>query len=177
MPCFRILAASLWEGRIRIGRDCVLESVILFEKTDSGQVSIGDRVHIGGNSKIISIDKIEIEDDVTIAWDCTLYDHNSHPLDWEDRSMDTLREVQDHKTTGDFIRNKDWSHVRHAPIRICRRAWLGFGVTVLKGVTIGEGAVVGAQSVVTRDIPPYCVAAGNPAKVVRRLPNGNGSTT
>jgi galactoside O-acetyltransferase len=47
--------------------------------------------------------------------------------------------------------------------------WIGFNVSVLKGVTIEEGAVIGACSVVTRDIPPYALAVGNPARVIRTL--------
>ncbi len=45
--------------------------------------------------------------------------------------------------------------------------WIGYGATILSGVTVGSGAVVGAGAVVARDIPPYAVAAGNPARVVR----------
>ena len=56
-----------------------------------------------------------------------------------------------------------------APVRICSGAYLGANVVVLKGVTIGECAVVGAGSVVCRDIPPYSVAVGVPARVIRRL--------
>ena len=57
-----------------------------------------------------------------------------------------------------------------APIRICDYAWLGFDVVVLKGVTIGEGAIVGARAVVTKDVPPWTIAAGNPARVVKQIP-------
>ena len=53
------------------------------------------------------------------------------------------------------------------PIRIARNVWIGFGACVLPGVRIGEGAVVGARSVVTGDVPPGAVVAGNPARVVR----------
>jgi serine acetyltransferase len=60
--------------------------------------------------------------------------------------------------------------VAMAPIRIGRRAFIGARCIILKGVTVGEGAVVGAGSVVTRDIPPHVVASGNPAKVVTQLP-------
>jgi acetyltransferase-like isoleucine patch superfamily enzyme len=55
------------------------------------------------------------------------------------------------------------------PVRIGRAAWIGFDSCVLPGVTIGEGAIVGARSVVTDDVAPYTVVAGNPARVVRRL--------
>lgn len=50
--------------------------------------------------------------------------------------------------------------------------WIGYGATILSGVRIGKGAVIGAKSVVTKDIPPYAIAVGNPAKVVRmRIPS------
>jgi galactoside O-acetyltransferase len=71
-----------------------------------------------------------------------------------------------------MVANKDWSKVATAPIRICDSAWLGFDVVVLKGVTIGEGAIVGARSVVTKDVPPWTIAAGNPARVVKEIPLG-----
>ena len=56
-----------------------------------------------------------------------------------------------------------------APIRIADKAWLGMNVTVLKGVTIGEGAVVAAGSIVTKDVPPWTLVAGNPARVIKEL--------
>ena len=52
------------------------------------------------------------------------------------------------------------------PLRICKNAWIGNGSVILKGVTIGEGAIIGVNSVVATDIPPYSVAMGNPARVV-----------
>jgi acetyltransferase-like isoleucine patch superfamily enzyme len=55
------------------------------------------------------------------------------------------------------------------PTRLEDRVWLGANVVVLKGVTIGTGSVIGAGSVVTRDVPPGCVAVGNPARVIRTL--------
>ena len=57
---------------------------------------------------------------------------------------------------------------RRSPIRVERNVWLGFDVCVLPGVTIGEGSVIGARSVVTSDIPPFTLAAGNPAQPIRR---------
>nr|WP_262335949.1 DapH/DapD/GlmU-related protein [Limosilactobacillus fermentum] len=54
-------------------------------------------------------------------------------------------------------------------IHIEKGAWLGARVSVLPGVTIGQGAIVGTNSVVTKDIPPYTIAVGNPARVIRQL--------
>jgi UDP-2-acetamido-3-amino-2,3-dideoxy-glucuronate N-acetyltransferase len=64
---------------------------------------------------------------------------------------------------------KDWQVI---PTRVCRRASVGSGATILCGVTIGEGAIVGAGSVVTRDVPPRTIVAGNPARVLRPVPEG-----
>lgn len=61
---------------------------------------------------------------------------------------------------------EDWTCV---PTRVCRRASIGSGATILCGITIGEGALVGAGSVVTRDVAPYSVVAGNPARFLRNL--------
>lgn len=153
---------------ITIGKDSLLDCDFFIEN-GNGRISVGDRVHIGGNTKIISIQNIEIGNDVTIAWDCTLYDHNSHSVFWNERSNDTLQELEDLNSSGDFLKNKNWDVVKSDRISIKDKVWLGFNVTVLKGVTIGEGAVVGAGSVVTHDIPPYTVVAGNPARIIRKI--------
>jgi acetyltransferase-like isoleucine patch superfamily enzyme len=54
-------------------------------------------------------------------------------------------------------------------VKICDRVWIGFGVTILKGIIVGEGAILAAGTVVTRDVPPYCIVGGNPARVIREL--------
>ncbi|MCF2661720.1 hypothetical protein I6E42_06300 [Pseudoflavonifractor phocaeensis] len=61
----------------------------------------------------------------------------------------------------------DYSRIASAPIVIKDRAWLGFNAIILKGVTIGDGAVVGAGSVVTKDVPDYAVVGGNPDKILK----------
>ena len=58
------------------------------------------------------------------------------------------------------------------PVNIGDYAWIGMNCLILKGVTIGEGAIIGAGSVVTRDVPPFCLAAGSPARVLRCLKPG-----
>jgi galactoside O-acetyltransferase len=67
---------------------------------------------------------------------------------------------------------KDWTHVRIAPITIGDKSWIGMGATILKGVNIGEGAVVAAKSVVTRDGGPWTIVGGNPATFIRRVVPG-----
>ena len=60
--------------------------------------------------------------------------------------------------------------VHSSPVIIENDAWIGFNATILKGVKIGEGAIIGAASVVTKDVAPYTIVAGNPAKLIREIP-------
>ncbi len=62
------------------------------------------------------------------------------------------------------IQEQGW---KAAPVSVARNCWIGMGVCILPGVEVGEGCVIGAGSVVTRDIEPFSVAVGNPAKVVK----------
>lgn len=150
-----------------VGDESVIGGTFVFE-TEEGYIQVGNRVHIGA-STFISRSKIIVEDDVTIAWGCTIYDHNSHSIYWEKRKNDTKQEYNDLLNGLNSIENKDWSHVKTKEIKICKKAWIGFGVTILKGVTIGEGAVVGAGSVVTKDVPAFTIVAGNPARIIKRI--------
>lgn len=153
---------------VEVGDKCIINGQFIFE-TDTGRVKIGNNVHMGG-TMFICKSAITIGNDVTMAWDIVLYDHDSHSINWESRSNDNNQCYNDFLNEGgNKIINKDWTNVNTRPIAIQDKVWIGFGVTVLKGVTIGEGAVVGAKSVVTRDVPPWTVVAGNPAKVVKYI--------
>lgn len=151
---------------VHIGHGSIVNCKIIFEERP-GFVSIGNRSYIGG-ATIISRNSVEIGDDVIIAWDCMIYDHNSHSLYWEERKED-IQNTYKGMLEGNPLLNKKWEVVRSAPIKICNKVWIGFGVTILKGVTIGEGAVIGARSVVTKDIPPWTVWGGNPARKIKNL--------
>jgi acetyltransferase-like isoleucine patch superfamily enzyme len=111
------------------------------------RLEIGDGTFVNYGCSIAATGHIRIGNRCSIGTHVTLMDNDFHHVDPEQR--DALPAPQ--------------------PITIGDRVWLGTRVVVLRGVTIGDGSVVGAGSVVTRDIPPYCVAAGVPARVIRRL--------
>jgi acetyltransferase-like isoleucine patch superfamily enzyme len=95
-------------------------------------------------------------------------DTNAHALDPAQRRGDTadwLRSARD----GKLGAYKNWENVKSAPITIEDDTWVGFGAVILKGVTVGRGSVVGARAVVTRDVPPFTIVAGNPARLVREV--------
>lgn len=153
---------------VRVGSDSMINCQFIFE-SDQGSIEIGSRSFINGGTRLISRSKITIGDDVTIAWGCTIYDHDSHSLDWEERANDLKQQIADYKMGNSMVLNKNWATVPTKPIVVENKVWIGFDVLILKGVTIGEGAVVGAKSVVTKDVEPWTVVAGNPAKLVKRL--------
>ena len=152
---------------LTIGNNCIVSGSFIFE-SPSGYVNIGNHSYIGGGL-FISRSGIDIGNNVTIAWGGCLYDHDSHSLDYLKRRKDIDDELNDIRNGRNFIQNKDWSVVNSKPIRICNDAWIGMNAIILKGVTVGEGAIVGAGSVVTKDVPPWTVVAGNPARVIKYL--------
>jgi acetyltransferase-like isoleucine patch superfamily enzyme len=139
-------------AEIRIGDD-----VNFFGKVDiaSGRVfdrprlTIGNRVDVGHLVLFVVNREIIIEDDVNIANGVRFMDTDAHPRDAIERVKDLPPHPEEIK-----------------PVRICRYSWIGHNAFILKGVTVGEGAIVGANSVVLADVPGYSVVIGNPAKVV-----------
>jgi acetyltransferase-like isoleucine patch superfamily enzyme len=140
------------------------------------KIHVGDHVWLGGNLMIVSArlldePRLVIENHAEIGWgvtiavsreviieeyarvsyDCRISDSDGHPREADLRAQNAPVRLRD-------IR----------PVRISRYAWIGNGTHIMKGVTIGEGAVIGANSVVISDIPPYCLALGNPAEVLFR---------
>lgn len=156
---------------LTIGEDCIVGGYFVFE-SPAGFISIGDHSYIGGGT-FISRSRIEIGSNVTIAWGGTFYDHDSHSIDYMRRRKDIDDELSDIRNGRNMIFSKNWSDVNSKPIKICNDAWIGMNVIILKGVTVGEGAIVGAGSVVTKNVPAWSVVAGNPARVVKELKKDN----
>jgi acetyltransferase-like isoleucine patch superfamily enzyme len=144
---------------VRIGTHSIVDASLRTDRSPA-EIIIGDRSFVSGGSLLVAAQRVEIGDDVQISWDVTIVDHDSHALEFELRRDDVLEWGAG---------RKDWTHVTVAPVKICDKAWIGFGATILKGITVGEGAVVGAKSVVTRDVAPWTVVAGNPAREIRKL--------
>ena len=107
------------------------------------EVTIGKNVVVMNGCLMMSAGTITIEDDVRIAANTQLISNNHDPYN---RDVITCK-----------------------PVHICKGAWVGDGSTILPGITVGKHAIVGAASVVTKDVPNYAVAVGNPAKVIKYL--------
>lgn len=144
---------------VKIGQDSLVAGVLVVEDENSS-LTIGDRVFVGGNSLVDCVQQITIGDDVLISYQVIIMDSDNHSLRASERIGDLQR-----------WRNQayDWSRVSNAPVVIHSKAWIGARAIITKGVTIGEGGVVAAGSVVTKDVPPYTIVAGNPARVIREL--------
>lgn len=151
-----------------VGEDSMVSASFIFE-TNSGCVTIGPKSFVGG-STFISINSISVGSNVFIAWGCYFYDHDSHSIDYHERRNDIQQQLNDYKNGRNFICNKNWSVVNSAPIIISDDAWIGMNSIILKGVTVGEGAIVASGSVVTKDVPPWTIVGGNPAKIIKELP-------
>jgi acetyltransferase-like isoleucine patch superfamily enzyme len=133
----------------------------MFDLGPRGTVQVGDYALVLG-AWIICDQEVEIGDYALISWNVVLMDGYRLPFD------SVHRRGELHQLAHRAVRRID-ARVPARPIRIAANVWIGFDSCVLPGVTIGEGAVVGARSVVTEDVAPYTVVGGNPARLIRRL--------
>lgn len=140
------------KNKVSIGRNTVLlGELIVLEQ--GGYIEIGEFCYISSGVKIWSGEKIIIGNRVMISHNVNIHDQVTHPLDADERHKDFLHIVN--KTP---MQKVDY---RAKPIIIEDDVWVGFNVTILKGVTIGKGSVIGACSLITKDIPPYAVVVSN----------------
>lgn len=155
--------------RITIGRGARIEA---FGAGDEINISFGADVEINDYVHIGSACRIAIGDRVLIASRVFITDHN-HGV-YSERPVE-VRHLRQTDGSSAADRSSDPSvppgkrPLSMAPVTICDDVWLGEGVCVLPGVTIGAGSIVGANAVVSRDIPPASIAVGIPARVVRRF--------
>ncbi|WP_394927468.1 sugar O-acetyltransferase [uncultured Robinsoniella sp.] len=127
------------------GKNCVVEQPLFC--TYGYNTTVGDNFFLNVNCKLMDSGKINIGDNVFIAPNVCIIT--------EEHAMDTAQRIQ----------GLEYTH----PVTIGDNVWICAGVIVLPGVTIGANSVIGAGSVVTKDIPPDSLAVGNPCKVIRKV--------
>jgi acetyltransferase-like isoleucine patch superfamily enzyme len=146
---------ALQEERLELGDGVLLEPGVWITAPGNARVRIGAGSFLNRNVMVASHSLVEIGEHCMLANGCFVSDANHRfddphkPITW-----------QGFESKG--------------PTRIGDNCWLGIGVVVTSGVTIGERSVIGANSVVTRDIPSHSIAAGSPARVLRRIERLNG---
>ena len=149
-------------SEIKIGNGCIIRSnfwsnlIGLYQRTiiiakKGGKIRIGKNVGISG-ATVYAWNHIEIGDNTLIGANCKILDSDLHPIDPENRLK------------ADYA-----DYVKTAPVVIGKNCFIGCNSLILKGVTIGDNSTIGAGSVVTKNIPANVIAAGNPAKVIRKL--------
>jgi acetyltransferase-like isoleucine patch superfamily enzyme len=126
-----------------------------------GRISIGEWCYVGVDTRIWSAASIEIGNRVLISHSVNVFDNLTHPLQAAKRHEQAKQIFTNGHPRKIFLDEK--------PIKIGDDAWIGACAMVLRGVTVGEGGIVAAGAVVTKDVPPYSIVAGNPAVVVREL--------
>ena len=144
--CYNTLARNI--------RGCI------FLQNRKAELIIGDNVGISSSTLWVT-QSVEIGSYTNIGADCMILDTDCHSLDWQYRGKRGGRDEQGHSL--------DSLHTKSAPVKIGSDVMIGARSIILKGVTIGDRAVIGAGSVVTHSIPPDCIAAGNPCRVIRKI--------
>lgn len=145
---------EIWGGQINLGqhvhinasRGSIVRLTTWKNESREGRIDVGNYVLISPGVEILASSSIRIDDNCMLASGCSISDS-----DWHD-TYDRTRELD-----------------KYAPVHLEENVWLGLRAVVCKGVTIGRNSIVGAGSVVTKDIPANCIAAGNPARAVRAL--------
>jgi carbonic anhydrase/acetyltransferase-like protein (isoleucine patch superfamily) len=154
---------------VRLGEGSTVYMGTMFDVGPGGRVSLGRCALVHG-AWIICDAQVEIGDYALISWNVVLMDTYRACREPRRRRFQ-LRQVPAHPL------RRLLAETEAQPIRIGRNAWIGFDCCVLPGITIGEGSIVGARSVVTENVPPYTVVAGNPARVIRPIHNDENAQT
>jgi acetyltransferase-like isoleucine patch superfamily enzyme len=150
------------EGKVDFRRGAHVYSGSMFDVGPRGSVTIGECSMLNG-VYIVCDSQVEIGAYATISWNVVFMDTYRMPFAPEARRALLEKRVRERapQPKGD---------APSRPIVLHDNVWIGFDVCILPGVTIGEGSVVGARSVVAEDVPAFTIVAGNPAKPIRTLP-------
>jgi len=159
-PTARIRNALGKSEHIRVGSYSIVKGELLLF-AHGGDIEIGEWCYVGDGVRIWSAKKIVIGDRVLISHNVNIFDNLTHPLSAIARH-EQFRAIA---TSGHpLVLDLD-----EKVVNISADVLIGANTTILRGVNIREGAIVGAGSVVTHDVPPFTIVAGNPARVIREL--------
>lgn len=147
---------------IRVGERCIIMDAELVLFGHGGSIVIGHDCFIGSGTRIWSGKKITIGNNVLISHNVNIHDNNSHPINSAERRSDYEFFYRNRR-----LRDQNTYNLKDDVVMICDNAWLGFNSTVTKGVRIGTGAIVGAYSFVTKNVPDYAIVVGNPARIIK----------
>jgi len=125
-----------------------------------GKIQIGNYTYIGENTNVWSGDSVIIGNNVQVSHGVNIIDNNTHSLDAKERHQE-YKEI----ITRGSIQNR--GNIKSAPIVIEDDVWISFNASILKGVTIGKGAIIAANSVVTKNVEPYTIVARNPSIFIK----------
>ena len=144
---------------VKIGNNVDIHGDIMTQ--ESGKIIIGNNTTIRFNSQVRAINNIEIGNDVIISNNVIITDNNNHP------TSPCLRKIM--TQTGFYGNQWEWNKSASKPVIIEDNVWIGERAIILKGVKIGRGAIIGTMAVVTKDVPKYTIAVGNPAQIVKKI--------
>lgn len=146
---------------IRVGEHSIIKGELLIFSPD-GELSIGEWCYVGEGTKIWSAKYISIGDRVLISHNVNIFDNLTHPYSASARHKQFVQiSTVGHPTKIDL---------GEKAVIVDDDVLIGASATILRGVRIGQGAIIGAGSVVTKDVPPWTIVAGNPARVIREIP-------
>lgn len=173
----RVLTLNAFKAEKPDAKISIGKSIIIYRNCDilalsSGKVQIGDDCIIGSDFRLYCRDQVSIGDHVLISWNVFISDYDGHSTHPDERLLE-LNYIQDtfvpnfRKINRPKVNGNMTPKYSTEPVYIGDNVWVGANVMILKGVSIGSNSVIAAGSVVTKDIPANCIAAGNPAKVVK----------
>jgi acetyltransferase-like isoleucine patch superfamily enzyme len=146
---------------VSIGRGSSVYQGVMFELGEQARASVGQYTLMNG-ARLICDTEITIGDYCFISWNVVIMD--TYRISLNAASRRACLEAAVRRSPRRVLATSE-----SRPICIGTNVWIGFDCCILPGATIGEGSVVGARSVVTGDIPPFSIAVGNPARVIRKL--------
>lgn len=132
-------------AEIHVGNNVQLEKSVHLALGNGARIYIGDSTYVGESSLVLAVKEVRIGSGCAISMHVVMMDTSSHPIGLEGEPLET----------------------KIGPIEIGNHVWIGSRAVILKGVKVGEGAIIANNAVVTRDVPPKALVGGNPARIIR----------